>query len=121
MGEKDPATIKKIVTEIGVELSIKLFDETKEVERGGGMKTADGTRRRTPGGIFITLFKMDPNVTKEQKTRIFGDMRQVDKQKSRSRKRARDFGKKLEDVKKTMEEAAKPADVFDDEEVCEMV
>uniref|UniRef100_A0A183E9N6 Phosphorylated adapter RNA export protein n=1 Tax=Gongylonema pulchrum TaxID=637853 RepID=A0A183E9N6_9BILA len=41
---------------------LELFDETREIEVTGGMMVADGTRRRTPGGVFMTLFKTDPDV-----------------------------------------------------------
>ncbi|CCD72401.1 Phosphorylated adapter RNA export protein [Caenorhabditis elegans] len=106
MGEKDPDTVKKITNAIGSELSIKLFNETKEIEQNGGMKTADGSRRRTPGGVFITLFKMDSSVSREIKDGIFGDMRNAEKERTKKKKGEKQFTRQLEDMKKTMELAA---------------
>ena len=99
MGEKDPDTVKKIVNAIGREVSLKLFSDTKEVEQNGGMKITDGSRRRTPGGVFITLFKMDSAVSREVKNSIFDNMRNADKQRSKNKKKAQNFTKQLEDVK----------------------
>lgn len=117
MGEKDPDTVKKIVNAIGRELALKLFDETKEVEKSGGMKITDGSRRRTPGGVFITLFKMDSTVSKETKNGIFDNMRFADKQRSKQKKKAQNFTKQLEDVKKTMELVAKAENDVANEEL----
>ncbi|CAL2037000.1 hypothetical protein CAEBREN_23716 [Caenorhabditis brenneri] len=117
MGEKDPDTVKKIVNAIGRELALKLFDETKEVEKSGGMKITDGSRRRTPGGVFITLFKMDSTVSKEVKNGIFDNMRFADKQRSKQKKKAQNFTKQLEDVKKTMELVAKAENDVANEEL----
>ncbi|CAO4370308.1 unnamed protein product [Caenorhabditis nigoni] len=103
MGEKDPDTVKKIVNAIGRELALKLFNDTKEVEQNGGMKVADGSRRRTPGGVFITLFKMDPSVSRETKNTIFDNMRNADKHRSKQKKKAQNYSRQLEDVKKTMD------------------
>lgn len=63
LGEKDPKTVLKIVEAIGEEKSLQLLEETREIESKGGMKTLDGSRRRTPGGVFISLFKSDADVT----------------------------------------------------------
>uniref|UniRef100_A0A8R1IZR6 Phosphorylated adapter RNA export protein n=1 Tax=Caenorhabditis japonica TaxID=281687 RepID=A0A8R1IZR6_CAEJA len=109
MGEKDPDTVKKIVNAIGRDVSIKLFNGTKEIEKNGGMKTADGSRRRTPGGVFITLFKTDAEISRETKNGIFGDMRNADKQRSKNKRKAHNFTKQLEDMKRTMNLATKAA------------
>ena len=37
--------IERVVTCIGCEKAIKLFKDTQEVERHGGMRTKDGDRR----------------------------------------------------------------------------
>ncbi|CAI2347492.1 unnamed protein product [Caenorhabditis sp. 36 PRJEB53466] len=117
MGEKDPGTIVKIVNAIGRDPSVKLFEETKEIEKNGGMKTADGSRRRTPGGVFITLFKMDPTVSRDVKNAIFGDMRNADKQRSKTKKKGQQFTRQLEEMKKTMELAEKAENDLANEEL----
>lgn len=37
--------------------ALLLLDQTLAVERSGGMTTADGSRRRTPGGVFFALLR----------------------------------------------------------------
>ncbi|CAG9532693.1 unnamed protein product [Cercopithifilaria johnstoni] len=51
-----------VILEIGEEKALELFEATRGIEASGGMMIADGTRRRTPGGVFMTLFKTDPDV-----------------------------------------------------------
>uniref|UniRef100_A0A1I7U8J1 Phosphorylated adapter RNA export protein n=1 Tax=Caenorhabditis tropicalis TaxID=1561998 RepID=A0A1I7U8J1_9PELO len=117
MGEKDPATVKKIVHAIGRDLSLKLFNETKEIEQNGGMKITDGSRRRTPGGVFITLFKMDSAVSREVKNGIFDNLRSADKHRSKQKKKAQNFTRQLEDVKKSMDLVAKAENDVANEEL----
>lgn len=49
--------IRMIVTHGGVDLANDLLNETLGIEEHGGMMTADGLRRRTPGGAFFYLAK----------------------------------------------------------------
>lgn len=49
---------------------MELFEATRGIEASGGMMIADGTRRRTPGGVFMTLFKTDPDVLPVLKVRF---------------------------------------------------
>lgn len=48
---------------------MQIFNETKKIESSGGLLVNNGQRRRTPGGVFIHLFKSNPgladNVKKE--------------------------------------------------------
>ncbi|CAB3401711.1 unnamed protein product [Caenorhabditis bovis] len=107
LGEKEPATISKIVEAIGEANARKLFEKTRETEKNGGMMTKDGSRRRTPGGVMILYFREDPDVADDVKDAIFGDMRNnVKEHRKQSRKRAHDFNTKLEDMKRVMEGAA---------------
>uniref|UniRef100_A0A0N5AZ14 Phosphorylated adapter RNA export protein n=1 Tax=Syphacia muris TaxID=451379 RepID=A0A0N5AZ14_9BILA len=56
-----------VVKEIGEEHALKLFNEVRDIEAAGGMKVLDGSRRRTPGGVYMVLFKSDPDVSQEIK------------------------------------------------------
>merc|ERR1711934_315646 len=56
---------------IGVEEGTKLLDKTLLVEESGGMPTASGDRRRTPGGVFLALLKQ--KVTAETWKEIFAE------------------------------------------------
>uniref|UniRef100_A0A183FW66 Phosphorylated adapter RNA export protein n=1 Tax=Heligmosomoides polygyrus TaxID=6339 RepID=A0A183FW66_HELPZ len=65
MGERDPKTVKNIVNVCGMEKALALFEETRKVESTGGMMTENGQRRRTPGGVFISLFKLDSEIPED--------------------------------------------------------
>lgn len=47
--------IAGVVRVLGEEGALALLTETLEVEKNGGMTLADGTRRRSPGGVFFQL------------------------------------------------------------------
>lgn len=68
--------------------ALALFEETRKVESTGGMmvslwflltclelaskdlfQTENGQRRRTPGGVFISLFKLDSEIPEDVKVR----------------------------------------------------
>lgn len=64
LGETEPrarATIERSVAVLGIEAAQALRREVESVEAEGGMLTADGTRRRTPGGIYLLLLKQRLN------------------------------------------------------------
>jgi hypothetical protein len=45
--------IKRIIEVLGSETALRLLGQTKEVESQGGLTIADGSRRRTIGGVFF--------------------------------------------------------------------
>ena len=49
--------LAKILQHLGPERTTALLTETLHCEAAGGMLTADGSRRRTPGGVFFCLVK----------------------------------------------------------------
>jgi phosphorylated adapter RNA export protein len=49
--------IKKIVRVLGSERALALLAEAQSIEVSGGMMCLDGSRRRTPGGVFFFLCK----------------------------------------------------------------
>ncbi|ORM41091.1 26S proteasome non-ATPase regulatory subunit 10 [Babesia sp. Xinjiang] len=55
--EPNADQIYRCVTRIGPELSKTVFDLTMQIERNGGVLTADGSRKRTSGGIFFTCLR----------------------------------------------------------------
>jgi hypothetical protein len=60
LGETDTYpqdTIKKVVCILGTDCVKALLQETLQVEQSGGMLTADQSRRRSPGGVFLYLCK----------------------------------------------------------------
>jgi len=55
--EKSENMVQFLVKTIGCEKAEALLSETVQIEKGDGMKTADGERRRTPGGVYLQLAK----------------------------------------------------------------
>lgn len=56
--ETDPGArirIHQIVKALGIKQSLALLEETLQIEASGGMMLPDGSRRRTPGGIWFLL------------------------------------------------------------------
>lgn len=55
--EDDKAQILRGVRRLGPQLCLEKFQETLLIEQKGGQLTADGTRRRAPGGVYFTMIK----------------------------------------------------------------
>uniref|UniRef100_A0A0K0DBZ2 Phosphorylated adapter RNA export protein n=1 Tax=Angiostrongylus cantonensis TaxID=6313 RepID=A0A0K0DBZ2_ANGCA len=70
LGERNPKPIRPIVVACGTDKAISLFEETRKVECSGGMMIDNGQRRRTPGGVFISLFKLDPDIPEDIKVSL---------------------------------------------------
>jgi hypothetical protein len=62
------------VAALGIEQAQALKAEVDVIEAAGGMPTADGSRRRTPGGIYLLLLKQRMNEAgqKDQLKQILG-------------------------------------------------
>ncbi|TTF71936.1 Phosphorylated adapter RNA export protein [Bagarius yarrelli] len=63
--------ITRVVTVIGTKKAIELLSETATIEQNGGLYTVDGSRRRTPGGVYLNLLKNTPSITEDQVKEIF--------------------------------------------------
>ncbi len=73
LGETDQVplkTIDRMVNVLGEERVLALFEETLKIEAEGGLKTDDGLRQRSPGGVFFKLAK--DKTTPRERGRIFG-------------------------------------------------
>ncbi len=56
--EEEPrATILRAVERVGAQVALALLQEAQAVEAGGGLWLGDGSRRRTPGGVFFHLLR----------------------------------------------------------------
>ncbi|KAL9978558.1 hypothetical protein ACROYT_G016090 [Oculina patagonica] len=82
LNESKIMLIQRVVRCIGCEKALKLFKDTKEIQKHGGMWTQERDRRRTSGGIFLTLLK-NRYVTKEQSKWIFAVENELAKQKAK--------------------------------------
>lgn len=70
LGESDEGPvgqIAQVIEKCGLEFAQKIAEETNQIEEKGGMKTHDGKRRRTKGGVFFFLVKgrIDADIRKE--------------------------------------------------------
>src|SRR5215212_1905407 len=54
LNEPNVALIRRIVMAIGEERARALLEQVLAIEAAGGQMTLDGTRRKTPGGVFIS-------------------------------------------------------------------
>jgi hypothetical protein len=76
LGETNPRVIDQIfrlIRFLGVEQAQALFAETQQTEANGGMMLPDGSRRRTPGGVFFQLARK--YVPEDQHARFFNSPR----------------------------------------------
>ncbi len=70
LGEQEEMARRKlwrIVREIGTQAALDLLVEALRIEADGGMLINDGSRRRTPGGVYMKLVKerVSPEVRKK--------------------------------------------------------
>ncbi|XP_028306146.1 phosphorylated adapter RNA export protein [Gouania willdenowi] len=82
--------IERVVCVLGKKKAIELLGETAALEENGGVYTLDGSRRRTPGGVYLNLMKNTPSITKAQIRKIFIEEQQKEvKSKKAAQKRRR--------------------------------
>lgn len=55
--EKKLKSLYNVVDAIGLDGARQLLADTLQLEANGGLTIADGSRRRTPGGVFFYLLK----------------------------------------------------------------
>ncbi|XP_063151344.1 phosphorylated adapter RNA export protein-like [Candoia aspera] len=89
--------IARIVKIIGKKKSIELLMETAEVEQNGGLLIMDGSRRRTPGGVYLNLLKRTPCITSEQIKEIFyiENQKEYENKCAAKKRRFQVLGKKM--------------------------
>jgi hypothetical protein len=61
--------LRQVLRTVGPERCAAILADTLSCEARGGMLTKDGTRRRTPGGVFFQLVK--ERVTPQERQRLF--------------------------------------------------
>jgi hypothetical protein len=72
LGETQPAPrfqIAAIIQHCGLEFANQILQDTREALAQGGMLVPDGSRRRTPGGVFFFLARH--RMTEEQQQLVF--------------------------------------------------
>jgi len=74
LGETLPPPLRlitRIVDRLGPARARALLGQALTIEAQGGLALLDGSRRRTPGGVFFHLVRTDDNLTREDRTYIF--------------------------------------------------
>ena len=67
--EPNVALVRKVMAVLGAERVQALFQKTLELEAAGGLTVQDGSRRRTPGGVFFKTVK--DGTTDVERRRLF--------------------------------------------------
>jgi hypothetical protein len=78
------AQVSRVVHVLGIERALAFYAQAQVTEAAGGMLLPDGSRRRTPGGVFFRLVR--DGIAKEERWRIFPShtQRQQSKQQTAS-------------------------------------
>ncbi len=74
LGETEPDPVGQIaraVDRLGPERTRAFLAQVQEIEAGGGQMLPDGSRRRTPGGLFFLLLRRSADVSRRDKVFIF--------------------------------------------------
>src|SRR5689334_25146712 len=67
--EPKRALLTQVLRTLGMDRTAAILTETLQCEANGGMLTKDGTRRRTPGGVFFQLVR--ERATAPERRRLF--------------------------------------------------
>ncbi|XP_036704574.1 phosphorylated adapter RNA export protein [Balaenoptera musculus] len=96
--------IARVVKIIGNKKAIELLMETAEVEQNGGLFIMNGSRRRTPGGVFLNLLKNTPSISEEQIKDIFyiENQKEYENKKAARKRRTQVLGKKMKQAIKSL-------------------
>ncbi|XP_063820306.1 phosphorylated adapter RNA export protein [Pseudophryne corroboree] len=89
--------IQRVVKTIGTKKAIEILVETAEVEQNGGLFIMNGSRRRTPGGVYLNLLKNTPSITSDQVKEIFfmENQKEYESKKAAKKRRLHIVGKKM--------------------------
>lgn len=69
LAEPNVALLRTIIEAVGPEQAQTLLAQTLEIEAGAGLMLKDGSRRRTPGGVFMFLARS--SMPKRMKRKIW--------------------------------------------------
>ena len=63
--------VGRVVGQLGADRARAFLTRTGEIEAAGGLLLPDGSRRRTPGGVFFHLVRAHDTLTREDRVSIF--------------------------------------------------
>lgn len=99
LGETKVGLIINVVKVLGFNCAMEILRDTKKIENKGGILTADKSRRRSPGGVYIYCLKERGYATKKEIDRIFKDEKERLKEKIKQ-KRHKQTAKRREEAEK---------------------
>jgi PHAX RNA-binding domain-containing protein len=67
--EPNVPLLRQVLRTLGQDRTAAILTDTLQCETQGGMRTKDGRRRRTPGGVFFQLVK--ERATRQERQRLF--------------------------------------------------
>ncbi|XP_013193540.1 phosphorylated adapter RNA export protein [Amyelois transitella] len=108
LDEEKKDLIARIVQVIGAHKAMEIYKETQRVEADGGMLVVNGTRRRTPGGVYFFLLKRDVDISQEMVNQIFNeDRRETARRIKKARAKSRQ--KVMEQLKQSLTDSELPS------------
>jgi len=63
--------VGRVVGRLGADRARAVLTRTQEIEAAGGLLLPDGSRRRTPGGVFFHLVRADDTLNRAERVYIF--------------------------------------------------
>ncbi len=63
--------VGRVVGRLGVDRARAFLTRTQKIDASGGLMLPDGSRRRTPGGVFFHLVRADDTLSREDRVSIF--------------------------------------------------
>ncbi len=63
--------VGRVVGRLGADRARAFLTRTQEIEAAGGLMLPDGSRHRTPGGVFFHLVRADDTLSREDRVSIF--------------------------------------------------
>ncbi|KAL0820220.1 hypothetical protein ABMA28_006142 [Loxostege sticticalis] len=108
LAEEKKDLVGRIVEVVGVHKAMEIYKATQRVEADGGMLVMNGTRRRTPGGIYFFLLKRDDDVSQDMVNQIFiEDRKETARKIKKSRAKTRE--KVMEQLKQSLTDSELPS------------
>ena len=95
LDEQNIRLLREAIVAIGAKAAKRLLKRVVETQRDGGLATADGSRKRTPGGVFFHLLRdeMAPEAYKQlMKNDSKRKKRELEERRKQREKRAREGG-----------------------------
>lgn len=71
LSEQKKYLIFRVVKYLGVEKAMELLKRTEDIEEAGGLMIQNMSRRKSPGGVYLSMLKSDKSISKSNMEKIF--------------------------------------------------